>query len=92
MTESDSREAATGDIGAWPPEGFSFVEPLEGVACLRAILNGSRVGEVAGVQFDFRHPSIPSSDTWHSPNGSSPFGIVFPWDRELFDGDNEAAE
>lgn len=73
-----------------------FLRPEYDVAAdacarLQAILDGPRFGEVEGVVFDFRHEKLPSAEEWHAPVGGQPFGVAFPWDRRLFDGDAEAA-
>lgn len=61
------------------------------VGMLQAILDGPRFGEVEGVHFDFRHDKLPSAAAWHAPGGAQPFGVVFPWDRTLWDGDANLA-
>lgn len=63
----------------------------ESVAKLQAIMDGPLVGEVEGVRFDFRHDQLPSTDEWHAPKGATPFGVVFPWDRACFNGDEALA-
>ncbi|WP_303718361.1 hypothetical protein [Brevundimonas naejangsanensis] len=64
---------------------------VDACARLQAILDGPRFGEVEGVVFDLRHEKLPSAEEWHAPGGARPFGVAFPWDRTLFDGDAEAA-
>lgn len=77
-----------------------FVSPGNGAdferddfsAQLQALLDGPRHGFIDGVEFDLRHPDLPSSDDWHAPRGGKPFGIVFPWDRDFVQGDAKSAE
>lgn len=77
------------------PEGVvvseTWPDSANWIDSFQAILDGPRVGEVDGVLFDFRHDKLPSAELWHSPDGASPFGIAFPWDRALWGGDAEAA-
>ncbi|WP_150125950.1 hypothetical protein [Brevundimonas sp. LM2] len=63
----------------------------ERVTQLQELLDGARVGEIDGVHFDLRHENLPPSETWHAPDGASPFGIAFPWDADYFDGDHVKA-
>jgi hypothetical protein len=63
----------------------------DGAAKLRVLLNETRVGEIDGVSFDLRHSDLPDANDWHSPKGAEPFGVAFPWDRDLFNGDEVAA-
>lgn len=56
----------------------------------QAILDGSRLGKIAGVHFDLRHTALPDAEQWHAPRGSQPFGVVFPWDRLLCSSEEEA--
>lgn len=62
-----------------------------GTAKLHVLLNQTRVGEIEGVLFDLRHSELPGVEDWHSPKGAEPFGVAFPWDRDLFNGDEVAA-
>lgn len=73
------------------PGHIDFDEAWNASERLQAILDGPRVGEVNGVLFDFRHDKLPSAEVWHAPGAGRPFGIVFPWDRAIHDGDADEA-
>ncbi|MBU1345362.1 MAG: hypothetical protein KKA16_00245 [Alphaproteobacteria bacterium] len=85
MTDFDESFRAPLSI---PPALDGYSSPVH---TLQAILDGPRVGEVEGVQFDFRHERLPSSETWHAPRGSELFGVVYPWDRDPCGGDADVA-
>ena len=58
---------------------------------LKALLEGERAGAIDGVMFDFRHAKMPGGGVWHAPGREQFFGLVFPWHRALFCGDERHA-
>ncbi|WP_293682785.1 hypothetical protein [uncultured Phenylobacterium sp.] len=53
---------------------------------LQALLESDRKGIVDGVEFDFRHPSIPV-ELWHSPDAA--YGVDFRFPSECEEADPE---
>lgn len=81
------------ELPAWAAEAASSeqLSDLHAQEMLRRLISGSRCGNFAGVNFDLRDPRLPSSSKWHSPNGGRPYGMAFPWDRDLCEGDEGRA-